>query len=119
MQPFVDVPIIFTSVTKKQRIIKTLEECRDVYHRMKNRISTSKLNEELLPIIKETPPPTVKGKQVRIKYITMLPTPFPAFVFFCNLPQYVKDPYKRFIENKLRSMYNFTGVPVQIYFREK
>jgi GTP-binding protein len=86
---------------------------------MKTRISTSKLNDELLPIIKDTPPPTVKGKQVRIKYITMLPTPFPAFVFFCNLPQYVKDPYKRFIENKIRSMYDFTGVPLQIYFREK
>jgi len=119
MQPFVDVPIIFTSVTNKQRIIKTLEECRDVYTRMKTRISTSKLNEELLPIVKETPPPTVKGKQVKIKYITMLPTPFPAFVFFCNLPQYVKDPYKHFIENRLRSMYDFTGVPIQIYFREK
>jgi len=119
MQPFVDVPIVFTSVTKKQRIIKTLEECRDVYKRMKTRISTSKLNEELLAIIRETPPPTVKGKQVRIKYITMLPTPFPAFVFFCNLPQYVRDPYKRFIENKLRSIYDFTGVPIQIYFRAK
>jgi GTP-binding protein len=119
MQPFTDVPIIFTSVLNKQRIIKTLEECQSVYNRIKNRISTSKLNEEFLPIVKDTPPPTLKGKQIKIKYITMLPTRFPAFVFFCNLPQYVRDPYKRFIENKLREKFDFTGVPIQIFFREK
>ncbi|MDR0363904.1 MAG: ribosome biogenesis GTPase Der [Bacteroidales bacterium] len=117
--PFTDVPIVFTSVINKQRIIKTLEACNDVYKRYRQRISTAKLNEELLPIVKDNPPPAIKGKYVRIKYITMLPTKFPAFVFFCNLPQYVKDPYKRFIENKLREMYDFTGVPIQIYFREK
>ncbi len=119
IQPFTDIPIIFTSVTKKQRIIKALEECDMVYKRIKFRVSTSKLNEDFLPIVKDTPPPTIKGKQVKIKYITMLPTKFPAFVFFCNLPQYIRDPYKRFIENKLRDMYDFTGVPIQIYFREK
>lgn len=117
--PFTDVPIIFTSVVNKQRIIKALEACNDVYQRYTTRISTAKLNDELLPILKDNPPPAYKGKYVKIKYITMLPTRFPAFAFFCNLPQYIKDPYKRFIENKLREMYDFTGVPIQIYFRDK
>lgn len=117
--PFTDVPIIFTSVINKQRIFKTLEVCKDVYDRYTNKISTSKLNEDMLPIIKDTPPPSTKGKYIKIKYITMLPTKFPAFAFYCNLPQYVKEPYKRFLENKIRDKYNFTGVPIQIYFREK
>lgn len=117
--PFKDVPIVFTSIPKKQRIFKTLELGTMVYKNKSNRISTSKLNDTLLPIISKTPPPSVKGKHVKIKYITQLKTAFPAFVFFCNLPQYVKDPYKRFIENQVRKHFDFHGVPVQIYFRKK
>ncbi len=117
--PFNDVPIIFTSVPKKQRIHKALETATTVYKNKARSISTSKLNELLLPIIHRTPPPATKGKYIKIKYITQLKTSFPAFVFFCNLPQYVKDPYKRFIENQLRKNFDFTGVPVQIFFRKK
>ncbi|MBN2175406.1 MAG: ribosome biogenesis GTPase Der [Bacteroidales bacterium] len=117
--PFNDVPIIFTSVPTKQRIFKALETGVAVYKRKGTRISTSRLNEMLLPLIEKTPPPAVKGKYIRIKYITQLKTTFPAFVLFCNLPQYVKDPYKRFIENKIRENFDFSGVPMQIYFRKK
>ena len=117
--PFSDVPIIFTSVKTKQRIIKTLEIARDVYKKRSIRITTSKLNDLMLPIIQETPPPALKGRYIRIKYVTQLKTSFPAFAFFCNHPQYVKEPYKRFLENKLRELFDFTGVPIQIYFREK
>jgi GTP-binding protein len=117
--PFTDVPIIFTSVPKKQRIYKALETATQVYQNKQTRISTAKLNEMLLPIIERKPPPSLKGKYVKIKYITQLKTSFPAFVFFCNLPQYVRDPYKRFLENQLRKQFNFHGVPVQIYFRKK
>ncbi|MCB0807244.1 MAG: ribosome biogenesis GTPase Der [Bacteroidales bacterium] len=117
--PFTDVPIIFTSVPTKQRIFKALETGTKVYKSMKKRISTSQLNDKLLPLISQTPPPAVKGKYVKIKYVTQLKTAFPAFAFFCNLPQYVKDPYKRFLENKIREMYDFTGVPIQIYIRKK
>jgi len=117
--PFSDVPIVFTSVITKQRIIKTLEIARDVYKRRSIRITTSKLNDLMLPIIQNTPPPALKGKFIRIKYITQLKTSFPAFAFFCNHPQYVKDAYKRFLENQLREHFDFTGVPIQIYFREK
>ena len=117
--PFSDVPIVFTSVITKQRIIKTLEIARDVYKRRSIRITTSKLNDLMLPIIQNTPPPASKGKFIRIKYITQLKTSFPAFAFFCNHPQYVKDAYKRFLENQLREHFDFTGVPIQIYFREK
>lgn len=117
--PFNDVPIVFTSVVNKQRIFKTLETCKDVYERYTNRISTSKLNDDLLPIIKETPPPSTKGKYIKIKYITMLPTAFPAFAFYCNLPQYIKEPYKRFLEKQIREKYDFCGIPIQLYFREK
>ena len=118
--PFKDVPIVFTSVTNKQRIFKALEIAHQVYKNRSNRITTSKLNDILLPIIEATPPPAAsRGRYIKIKYITQLPTPFPAFVFFCNLPQDVKDPYKRFLENKIRENFNFTGVPIQIYFRKK
>lgn len=117
--PFVDYPIIFTSVVNKQRIFKTIEMAIDVYKNKTQRISTSQLNEVVLPIVKETPPPVVKSKRVKIKYVTQLKMHYPAFVFFCNLPQYVKDPYKRFVENRLRKLYNFNGVPIEIYFREK
>ena len=118
--PFDDVPIIFTSVINKQRIYKVLETARAVYEARSRRISTSDLNDMLLPIVKEqNPPPSVKGKWVKIKYITQLPTPYPQFVFFCNLPQYIRDPYKRFVENRMREMWDFHGVPITIYFRAK
>ncbi|MCQ2298109.1 MAG: ribosome biogenesis GTPase Der [Bacteroidales bacterium] len=118
--PFNDVPIIFTSVINKQRIFKVLEAARQVYENRSQRIPTSQLNGDLLTIVKEqNPPPSVKGKWVKIKYITQLPTPYPQFVFFCNLPQYVRDPYKRFVENRMREMWNFNGVPISIYFRAK
>jgi len=117
--PFTDVPIIFTSVVNKQRIHKVLEEAKTVYDNRKKKISTAKLNEIMLEEIKNYPPPSVKGKFVKIKYITQLNTFYPAFAFFCNLPQYVKEPYKRFLENKLRYHFNFTGSPVQIYMRKK
>ncbi|MEZ5199734.1 MAG: ribosome biogenesis GTPase Der, partial [Bacteroidales bacterium] len=117
--PFKDVPIVFTSIPAKQRIYKALEIGTQVYKNKGNKIATSVLNETLLPIIEKTPPPSVKGKYVKIKYITQLKTDFPAFVFFCNMPQYVKDPYKRFIENQIRKLYNFEGVPIQLFFRKK
>ena len=118
--PFDDVPIVFTSVINKQRIFKVLETARAVYEARSRRISTAELNDTLLPIVKEqNPPPSVKGKWVKIKYITQLPTPYPQFVFFCNLPQYVRDPYKRFVENRMRELWDFHGVPIIIYFRAK
>lgn len=117
--PFSDVPIVFTSIPKKQRIFKALEIGSDVYKNISTRIPTSKLNDILLPIIAKTPPPSVKGKYVKVKYITQLKTPFPAFAFFCNLPQYVRDPYKRFVENQIRKLFNFHGAPIQIFFRKK
>ena len=120
MSPFEDVPIVFTSVLNKQRIFKVLETAKQVYESRSRRISTSELNDKLLPIVKEqNPPPAVKGKWIKIKYVTQLPTPYPQFVFFCNLPQYIRDPYKRFVENRLREMWDFHGVPISIYFREK
>lgn len=118
--PFSDVPIIFTSVLNKQRIHKVLETAKKVYESRSRRITTSELNEYLLPIVKEqNPPPAVKGKFVKIKYITQLPTVYPSFVFFCNSPQYIREPYKRFVENKIRSNWDYEGVPMKIYFREK
>jgi GTPase len=117
--PFTDVPIVFTSVLNKQRIHKALEEATAVYQNRKKRIPTRKLNDVLLPIFDGTPPPFIKGKEVKIKYITQIKTPYPSFVLFCNLPQYVKDPYKRFAENRIREEFNFTGVPMEIYFRKK
>ena len=117
--PFTDVPIIFTSALTKQRVFKAVEEAVQVYDRKKKRIPTHHLNELMLPIIKETPPPSHKGKYVKIKFCTQLPTHNPQFAFFANLPQYVKDPYRRFVENKLRDLFDFSGVPVQVYFRKK
>lgn len=117
--PFTDVPIIFTSTITKQRLLKALETAVTVFETRKRRIATSKFNETMLPIIEQTPPPALKGKYVKIKYCMQLPTATPQFVFFANLPQYVKDPYKRFIENKLREIYDFNGVPIDLYFRQK
>lgn len=120
ISPFSDVPIVFTSVLNKQRIFKVLELARQVYQARVFRIGTSELNDRLLPIVKEqNPPPSVKGKWIKIKYITQLPTAYPQFVFFCNLPQYIRDPYKRFVENRIREMWDFQGVPINIFFREK
>jgi GTPase len=117
--PFSDVPIIFTSVKTKQRIQKTLETAVEVFRHRKERIPTSKLNEVMLPIIEKTPPPATKGKYIKIKYVTQLPTHTPQFAFFCNLPQYVGEGYTRFIENKLRENFPLSGVPIEIYFRSK
>ncbi|HTN20889.1 MAG TPA: ribosome biogenesis GTPase Der [Pelobium sp.] len=119
LAPFTDVPIIFTSVTEKQRILKTIEAASKVYNNKVKKIQTSKLNDILLPIIEKTPPPATKGKHIKIKYITQINATSPMFAFFCNLPQYIKDPYKRFIENKLREHFDFEGVPIQIFFRQK
>ena len=117
--PFTDVPIIFISALTKQRIFKAIEKAVEVFDNRKKRIATSKLNEALLDFMKQYPPPAYKGKFVKIKYCMQLPTPTPQFVFFCNLPQYIRDPYKRFVENKLRELYDFNGVPIIIYFRKK
>lgn len=118
--PFTDFPIIFGSAITKQRILKVMELAKDVYNNRKQRIATNKLNEIMLPIIAKTPPPANKGKYIKVKYITQLPnTRVPSFVFFCNLPQWVKEPYKRFVENRMRENWNLTGTPINIFFREK
>ncbi len=117
--PFQDVPIIFTSVLNKQRIFKAMETAVEVFHNRQRKVPTSKLNEALLPVIENSPPPATKGKYIKIKYITQLPTHYPSFVFFCNLPQYIKDPYSRFLENQIRKKWNFRGVPLKLYFRKK
>jgi GTPase len=117
--PFVDVPILFVSAIKKQRVLKALESLISVYDSMNLKISTSKLNDFFLPIIEKTPPPSIKGKYIKIKYITQLPTPCPSFAFFCNLPQYIPDSYKRFLENKLRANFNLSGIPIRLFFRKK
>lgn len=119
IEPFTDLPIIFMSVLTKQRIFKAIETAVEVYQNRSKKIKTSELNEVMLPIIESYPPPAYKGKYVKIKFCMQLPTPQPQFAFFCNLPQYVKDPYKRFIENKLRKEFDFTGVPISVYFRKK
>ena len=116
---FTDIPIIFVSALTKQRILKTVELAMEVYENRAKKIKTSKLNEIMLPVFEQTPPPALKGKYVKIKYCVQLPTPSPQFVFFCNLPQYVKEAYKRFTENQLRKHFGFTGVPIEIYFRQK
>lgn len=117
--PFKDVPVIFTSVVQKKRLLKALEEAVKVYDNRKRKIPTRMLNDVMLPIIQEFPPPAVKGKYLKIKFITQLKMHYPAFVFFCNLPQYFREPYKRFLENKLRSNFDFKGVPIEIFFRQK
>lgn len=117
--PFVDYPVIFTSATEKTRILKAIETAQMVYDNRVKRIPTRKLNDALLPIIEHTPPPANKGKYIKIKYITQMPLAYPAFAFFCNLPQYIKDPYKRFIENQMREKFDFNGVPITIFFRKK
>ena len=119
LAPFDDVPVIFTSVVKKQRIMDVLDAAAHVYENYSRRLTTARLNEVMLPEIENYPPPAWKGKYVKIKYITQLPTRFPAFAFFCNLPQYVKEPYKRFLENKLREHFDLLGCPVQIFMRAK
>ncbi|MFD2917177.1 ribosome biogenesis GTPase Der [Psychroserpens luteus] len=119
MEPFTDVPIVFISVLTKQRIFKAIETAVEVYQNRTKKIKTSKLNEVLLPVIENYPPPAYKGKFVKIKYIMQLPTPQPQFAFFCNLPQYVREPYKRFLENNLRELFDFKGVPISIYMRKK
>ncbi|HIB37568.1 ribosome biogenesis GTPase Der [Mesonia sp.] len=119
IEPFTDVPIVFISVLNKQRIYKAIETAVEVYQNRSKRIKTSELNDTLLPLIENFPPPAYKGKYVKIKFITQLPTPQPQFAFFCNLPQYVKDPYKRFLENKLREKFDFNGVPISVYMRKK
>ncbi len=116
---FSDVPILFVSALTKQRILKAVDLAMEVYENRKKKIKTSKLNEVMLPIFENTPPPAIKGKYIKIKYCVQLPTPSPQFVFFCNLPQYVKEPYKRFAENQLRKEFGFTGVPIEVYFRQK
>ncbi|KRO64714.1 MAG: ribosome-associated GTPase EngA [Cryomorphaceae bacterium BACL11 MAG-121015-bin20] len=117
--PFTDVPIVFVSALEKQRLLKGLETAIQVHKNRKQRIATSVLNEVMLPLIEHYPPPAVKGKYIQIKYCTQLPTDTPTFVFFANLPQYIKDAYKRYIENQLRQHFDFCGVPIQIYFRKK
>lgn len=119
LAPFNDVPIVFTSVTEKQRIFDVLKTALRVCENRHRRIPTAVLNEFILPIIEQTPPPSIKGKYIRIKYAMMLPTPTPQFAFFVNLPQYVKDSYRRFLENRIRGEWDFAGVPIQIYFRQK
>jgi GTP-binding protein len=117
--PFTDYPILFISAVNKQRIHKVLELIEQVNHNRNRKISTSLLNDVMLQVVKNNPPPALKGKYVKIKYVTQLPIYTPAFAFFCNLPQYVKDPYKRYLENRMREKFEFTGVPIRIFFRKK
>ena len=120
LAPFSDFPIIFTSVPNKQRILRVLETAMKVYENKHRKVPTAKLNETLLPIIDNYPPPALKGKYIKIKYVTQLPnTMIPSFVFFANLPQYVKDPYRRFLENKIRDKWDFNGTPINIFMRHK
>jgi len=119
MAPFTDLPIIFISALNKQRIHKALEAAMVVFKNRTQKISTSKLNDVMQEVIQRNPPPSHKGKYVKIKFVTQLPTHSPSFAFFCNLPQYVKDPYKRYLENKLREAFDLTGVPIRIFFRKK
>lgn len=118
-EPFIDVPIVFISALTKQRIYKAIETAVDVYKNRSKRVKTSELNDTMLPIIEAYSPPAYKGKYIKIKYCMQLPTPYPSFAFFANLPQYVKEPYKRFLENKLRENFNFNGVPITVYIRKK
>ena len=119
ISPFTDVPIIFVSALNNQRIHKSIQTALNVFERRKNRIPTKSLNDYLLPIILRTPPPAVKGKYIKVKFVRQLPSKHPQFTFFCNLPQYVKEPYKRFLENKIREKYDFTGTTIDIFMRKK
>jgi GTP-binding protein len=119
LAPMTDVPIFYTSTVTKQRILKALEKAMEVARNRKVKIPTAKLNEVMLPLIEKYPPPIYKGKDVKIKYVTQLPTKSPAIAFFCNTPQYIKDPYMRYLENKLREHFHFEGIPVRLYFRKK
>ena len=120
MAPFTDFPIIFGSATTKQRIFRVLETAKDVYENRRRRVSTAKLNEELLPLIEAYPPPSMKGKYIKIKYCSQIPdVRVPSFVFYANLPQYVKEPYRRFLENKIRERWDFSGCPINIFIRQK
>ena len=119
LSPLDYIPMVFTSVLNKQRIYKAIELALEVNDIRQKRIPTSALNNKLLPEIEKRPPPALKGKYIKIKYITQLPTKAPTFAFFCNLPQYIKEPYKRFIEHKLRLHFDFTGVPIRLFFRKK
>lgn len=117
--PFTDYPVLFISATTKQRIHRLLELIMQVYDNRKRKVPTSQLNDVMLGFIRETPPPSLKGKHIRIKYVTQLPTPYPSFAYFCNFPQYIRDSYRRFIENRMRESFNFSGTPIKIYFRKK
>ena len=120
MAPFVDFPIIFASALTKQRIFKVLETAKDVYKNRTTHIGTNKLNEIMLPIIEQTPPPSIKGKFIKIKYCSQLPnTQIPSFVFYANLPQYIKENYRRFLENKIRENWNLHGCPINVFIRQK
>ncbi len=119
LAPFNDVPVVFTSVLTKQRIMEVLQNALKVFENRARKVTTSALNDYILPIIEETPPPAIKGKYIRIKYATQLASPTPTFAFFVNLPQYIREPYRRFLENKLRAEWDFSGVPLQIFFRQK
>lgn len=117
--PFTDIPIVFISVLEKQRIYQAMEKTLQVFQNRQRTIPTSKLNNTMLPVIERYPPPAVKGKYIKIKYVTQLGTPYPSFAFFCNLPQYIKAPYRQYLENQLRKAFDFSGVPIQIFFRKK
>ena len=120
MAPFTDFPIVFASALTKQRIFKVLETAKQVYLNRTIKIGTSKLNEVMLPLIEATPPPSIKGKYIKIKYVSQVPnTQIPTFVFYANLAQYVKEPYKRFLENKLRDNWTLTGTPINVFVRQK
>ncbi|KAB2814059.1 ribosome biogenesis GTPase Der [Phaeocystidibacter luteus] len=119
LAPFVDIPIFFTSALTRQRVLKAVEEAMIVHERRITKISTSKLNDKLLPILKDNPPPMTKGKEIKIKFITQLPTHAPSFAFYANLPQYIKEPYKRYIENQMRKIFDLSGVPIQLFMRKK
>jgi GTP-binding protein len=117
--PFTDIPVIFTSVTEKQRILKVLETAHKVYENRSRRIPTARLNDSLLPLIEKYGPPMVRGKRIRIKYITQLKLAYPVFAFFSNMPDQIKEPYQRYLENQLRKLFDFSGVPIRLYFRKK
>lgn len=119
LAPFTDFPIVFISALTKQRIFKVLEIANDIYKRRSQRIPTHEFNKVMLPLIEQTPPPSIKGKYIKIKFATQLPTAVPTFAFYANLPQWVKEPYRRFLENKIRENWNFTGIPINVFIREK